>query len=75
MYPKKEASEVRRKVEFIKSMLGEYNVTMMFKLLDGAASGYYAWLKTPVSNHAREDAHLLRLILASFKDSQWRLNL
>ena len=43
---------------------------MMCRLLDVAASGYYAWLKTPVSNHAKEDARLLRLIQASFKDSQ-----
>ena len=67
---KKEVSEVRRKYEFIKSMQGEHNVRMMCRLLGVAASGYYAWLKTPVSNHAREDARLLRLIRASFKDSQ-----
>ena len=67
---KKETSEVRCKYEFIKSKQGEYNVRMMRRLLDVAASGYYAWLKTPVSNHAREDARLLRLIRASFKDSQ-----
>ena len=67
---KKEASGVRRKYEFIKSKQGEYNVRMMCRLLDVAASGYYAWLKTPVSNHAKEDARLLRLIRASFKDSQ-----
>lgn len=42
----------------------------MCRLLDVAASGYYAWLKTPVSNHARDDACLLLLIRASFKGSQ-----
>ena len=47
---KTEANEVRRKYEFIKSKEGEYNVRMMRRLLDVAASGYYAWLKTPVSN-------------------------
>lgn len=70
MPKKKEVSEVRRKYEFIKSMQGEHNVRMMCRLLDVAASGYYAWLKTPVSNHAREDARLLRLIRASFMNSQ-----
>ena len=67
---KKEVSEVRRKKEFIKPRQGEYNVRMIRRLLDVAPSGYYAWLKTPVSNHAREDARLLRLIRASFKESQ-----
>ena len=42
---KKETSEVRRKYEFIKSKQGEYNVRMMCRLMDVAASGYYAWLK------------------------------
>jgi len=43
---------------------------MMCRLLDVAPSGYYAWLKNPVSNRAKEDARLLRLIRASFKSSQ-----
>jgi putative transposase len=34
-----------------------------------ARSGYYAWLQTPVSNRAQEDARLLRLIRASFAAS------
>jgi len=67
---KQEVSEVRRKYEFIKLRQGEYNVKLICKLLDVAPSGYYAWLKTPVSSHAREDARLLRLIRASFNDSQ-----
>lgn len=29
-------------------------------------SGYYAWLKQPISNHDQEDARLLRLVRASF---------
>jgi hypothetical protein len=29
-------------------------------------SGYYDWLKQPMSNRAQEDARLLRLIRASF---------
>ena len=67
---KKETSEVRRKYEFIKSKQGEYNVRTMCRLLDVAESGYDAWLKTPVSIHAREDTRLLQLIRVSFKDSQ-----
>ncbi len=67
---KKEASEVRRNYEFIKLRQGEYKVRLMCKLLDVAPSGYYAWLKTPVSNHAKHDARLLRLIRASFNEGQ-----
>ena len=36
------------------------------RVLGVAPSGYYAWLKEPTSNRAREDARLLRLIRASF---------
>jgi putative transposase len=39
---------------------------MMCRLLEVAPSGYYDWLKQPVSNRAKEDARLLRLIRASF---------
>jgi len=35
-----------------------------------APSGYYAWLKQPLSRRAHEDARLLRLIRASFVASQ-----
>jgi putative transposase len=67
---KKESSEVRRKYEFIKANHGERSVRMMCRLLGLAPSGYYAWLKNPKSDRAKEDARLLRLIRASFKASQ-----
>lgn len=67
---KRESSEVRRKYELIKSKQGEHSVRMMCRLLEVAPSGYYAWLKNPVSDRAKEDARLLRLIRASFKASQ-----
>ena len=35
-------------------------------MLEVAPSGYYDWLKQPLSNRAHEDARLLRLIRASF---------
>ena len=70
MPKKRESSEVRRKYEFIKANHGKHSVRMMCRLLGVAPSGYYAWLKNPKSNRAREDARLLRLIRASFKTSQ-----
>jgi putative transposase len=38
----------------------------MCKVLDVAPSGYYKWLQRPISDHALEDARLLRLIRKSF---------
>ncbi len=59
----------RRAYEFIKSHTGEYPVRTMCQILDVAPSGYYEWLRKPLSDRALEDARLLRLILASFKAS------
>jgi putative transposase len=68
--PKKESSEVRRKYAYIKANQGKREVRMMCRLLGVAPSGYYAWLKNPKSDRAKEDTRLLRLIRASFKASQ-----
>jgi hypothetical protein len=37
-------------------------------------SGYYDWLKQPISNHAQEDARLLRVIRVLPRESRhlWR---
>jgi putative transposase len=57
---------VRRIYEFIKAHKHEHDVKTMCQALDVTRSGYYAWLQKPVSNRAKEDARLLRLIRASF---------
>jgi len=64
------ARRVRRTYEFIKAHRQENSVQVMCRLLGVAPSGYYAWLAQPVSDHAQEDARLLRLIRASFTASQ-----
>jgi putative transposase len=61
---------VRAAYEFMKAHRVEYGVQMMCRVLDVAPSGYYAWLQEPLSNRAKEDARLLRLIRASFTASQ-----
>ena len=61
---------VRATYKFIKAHRHEYGVHMMCRVLEVAPSGYYDWVKQPISNHAKEDARLLRLIRASFKASQ-----
>jgi putative transposase len=57
---------VRSAYEFIKAHRDQYSVQMMCRVLEVAVSRYYDWLKQPISNHAQEDARLLRLIRASF---------
>ena len=63
------AGKVRRLYGFIKTHRRQYSVQTMCRLLEVAPSGYYAWLQEPISNRAREDARLLRLIRESFAAS------
>jgi len=60
---------VRSTDEFIKAHRNEHSVEAMCRILEVAPSGYYDWLKQPISNRAQEDARLLRLIRASFAAS------
>jgi len=48
----------------------KHSAQVMCRLFGVAPSGYYAWLSQPTSDHAQEDARLLRLIRASFTASQ-----
>ncbi len=57
---------VRQSYEFIKANSRQYSVQAMCRILEVAPSGYYEWLQHPISNRAKEDARLLRLIRASF---------
>jgi putative transposase len=70
MSTRNSAGRVRPIYEFIKAHRGRHSVETMCSLLDVARSGYYKWLKEPLSNRAQEDARLLRLIKASFVASQ-----
>jgi putative transposase len=70
MSTKRTGSGVRRRCEFIKAHRHKHSVQAMCRLLGVAPSGYYAWLAQPMSDHAQEDARLLRLIRASFTASQ-----
>jgi len=47
---------VRSAYGFIKTHRDQYSVQMMCRVLEVAVSGYYDWLKQPISNHAQEDS-------------------
>ena len=64
------AGRVWSTYEFIRSHRAKYSVQALCRVLDVAPSGYYEWLKKPLSNRAQEDARLLRLIRASYTASQ-----
>jgi putative transposase len=70
MSTKLSAGRTRSTYEFVKANRDTFSVQAMCRLLGIAPSGYYAWIKQPVSNRAQEDARLLRLIRASFIASQ-----
>src|SRR5437588_71615 len=57
---------VRSTYEFIKAHRDRHGVKRMCRVLEVAPSGFYDWLKQPISHRAQEDARLLRLIRASF---------
>lgn len=70
MSTRRSAGRVRTTYEFIKAHRATYSVQALCRVLDVAPSGYYAWLKQPLSRRAQEDARLLRLIRTSFIASQ-----
>jgi putative transposase len=66
MQAKSSTGRVRRTNRFIESHRKQYSIEAMCKVFEVAPSGYYDWLKQPLSNRAKEDAKLLRLIRSSF---------
>jgi len=69
MSAKRSASRVRQTYKFIEAHQKQHKVGMMCRVLGVARSGYYEWLREPVSKRGQEDVRLLRLIRASFNAS------
>src|SRR5687768_16994665 len=69
MSTKLRAGKVRQIYKFIDAHRDQYSVEMMCQTLEVARSGFYDWLKKPMSNRAKENVRLLRLIRASFAAS------
>ena len=66
MSTKLAAGRVRTTYQLIKANRQQHSVQEMCRVLGVAPSGYYDWSKQPLSNHAQEDARLLKLIRAAF---------
>ena len=60
---------VRVKYAFIKEHRREFDTAVMCHLLDVSRSGFYAWLRNPLSDRAREEQRLLGLIVAAYTAS------
>jgi putative transposase len=52
------AGRVRRTYQFIEVHRRQYPIEAMCRVLEVAPSGFYEWLKPPISNRAKEDAYL-----------------
>lgn len=59
----------RVKYAFIKTHRGEFETAVMCRLLDVSRSGFYEWLRNPLSDRALEDQRLLGLIRAAYTAS------
>ena len=69
MSTRRRSQSIRRKYAFIKAHRGEYDTAVMCRLLDVSRSGFYQWLRNPLSDQALEDQRLLGLIRAAYTAS------
>jgi putative transposase len=60
---------VRMKYAFIKAHRREFDTAVMCRLLDVSRSGFYEWLRHPLSDRALEDQRLLGLIRTAYTAS------
>jgi putative transposase len=63
------SQSIRAKYAFIKTHRGEFDTAVMCRLLDVSRSGFYQWLRNPLSDRALEDQRLLDLIRAAYTAS------
>lgn len=61
--------QARSTYAFIKAHRNEFDTAVMCRVLGVSRSGYYEWLRKPLSDRALEDQRLLGLIRASYTAS------
>ena len=66
---RRRSRDVRAKYAFIKAHRSEFDTAVMCRLLEVSRSGFYEWLRKPLSNRALDDQRLLGLIRASYTAS------
>lgn len=69
MRNRRRSQGIRVKYAFIKAHRREFDTAVMCRLLDVSRSGFYEWLRKPLSDRAVEDQRLLGLIRAAYTAS------
>src|SRR5574342_128508 len=69
MSNRRRSQGIRVKYAFIKAHRREFDTAVMCRLLDVSRSGFYEWLRKPLSDRALEDQRLLGLIRAAYTAS------
>jgi putative transposase len=69
MSNRRRSRDVRATYEFIKAHRREFDTAVMCRLLDVSRSGFYEWLRHPLSDRALEDQRLLALIRTAYTAS------
>jgi putative transposase len=63
------SQNARRKYAFINAHRRECDTAVICRLRDVSRSGFYAWLRNPLSDRARDDQRLLALIVTDYTAS------
>ena len=66
---RRRSQQVRARYTFIKAHRGEFETAVMCRVLDVSRSGFYQWLRNPLSDRALEDHRLLALIRTAYTAS------
>ena len=69
MSNRRRSQGIRVTYAFIKAHRSEFDTAVMCRLLDVLRSGFYEWLRNPLSDRALEDQRLLGLIRAAYTAS------